>query len=165
MKAFPMSDSLKKSVNLGRHSRYCKVCHHGNRAEIEADFVNWKSLATIAKEFGLRNRMNIYRHAYALGLFEKRRRNLRAVLERIVERVDEVEVNAAAVISAVQALAKINIQGQWVERTGQVNLNELFERMSQQELEAYAREGELPEWFTRTVGVTVKDSANGKYDE
>jgi len=37
------------------------------------------------------------------------------VLERIVERVDEVEVNAAAVISAVQALAKINIQGQWVD--------------------------------------------------
>jgi len=103
--------------------------------------------------------------AYALGLFEKRRRNLRAVLERIVERVDEVEVNAAAVISAVQALAKINIQGQWVDRTEQVNLNELFERMSQQELEAYAREGALPEWFTRTVGVTVNDSANGKCDE
>ena len=37
------------------------------------------------------------------------------VLERILERVDEVEVNAAAVISAVQALAKINIQGQWVD--------------------------------------------------
>jgi hypothetical protein len=50
-------------------------------------------------------------------------------------------------------LAKINIQGQWVKRTEQVNLNELFERMSQQELEAYAREGALPEWFTRTVGV------------
>jgi hypothetical protein len=101
----------------------------------------------------------------SLGLFAKRRRNLRAVLERIVERVDEVEVNAAAVISAAQALAKINIQGQWVERTEQVNLNELIERMSKQELEAYAREGALPEWFARTVGATVKDSANGKYDE
>jgi hypothetical protein len=76
--------------------------------------------------------------------------------------VDEVEVNAAAVISAVRALAKINIQGQWVERTEQVNLNELFERMSQQELEAYAREGVLPEWFTRMVGVTADDSQESK---
>lgn len=152
-------------VSLGRHSRNCKVCAHEKCGEIEADFLEWKSPTIIAKQFHLKDRMNVYRHAHALGLFEKRRRNLRAVLERIVERVDEVEVNAAAVISAVQALAKINIQGQWVERTEQVNLNELFERMSQQELEAYAREGALPEWFTRTVGVTVKDSANGKYDE
>jgi hypothetical protein len=95
--------------------------------------LSWKSPAILAKEFRLGSRMTVYRHAHALGLFEKRRRNLRTVLERIVERVDEVEVNAAAIISAVQALAKINIRGQWIERTEHLDLNELFERMSQQQ--------------------------------
>jgi hypothetical protein len=143
-----------KAISLGRHIRNCRVCRHERCADIEADFVEWKSPATIAKEFSLGSRMTVYRHAHALGLFEKRRLNLRAVLERIIERVDEVEVNATAIISAVQALAKINVQGQWIERTEHVDLNELFERMSQQELEVYARDGALPEWFTRAVGVT-----------
>jgi hypothetical protein len=162
MKLIGTQPKTNKRVSLGRHGRYCKICNHENRAEIEADFVNWKGLSGITREFGLRNRMNIYRHAHALGLFEKRRRNLRAVLERIIERVDEVEVNAAAIISAVQALAKINFQGQWIERAEHVNLNELFERMSKQELDSYAREGILPEWFTRIVGVTADDSQESK---
>jgi hypothetical protein len=112
----------------------------------------------IAKEYRLTNRMNVYRHAHACGLFEKRRRNVRVVLERIIERVDEVDVNAAAIISAVQTLAKINGQGRLVERSEQINLNELFEKMSQQELEIYARDGALPQWFTRAVGVTQTHS-------
>ena len=41
------------------------------------------------------------------------------------------------------------------ERSAHVNLNELFERMSRDELEAYARDGKLPEWFTETVAVPV----------
>ena len=146
------------AVNLGRHKRNCKICTHERCAEIETDFVNWKSPALVAKEYRLTNRMNVYRHAHAHGLFEKRRRNVRIVLERIIERVDEVEVNAAAIISAVQALAKINGQGQWVDRSEQINLNELFERMSKQELEVYARDGALPQWFTREVGVTQAHS-------
>lgn len=32
--------------------------------------------------------------------------------------------------------------------------NELFERMSQEELEAYAWDGALPSWFTDTVAAT-----------
>jgi hypothetical protein len=51
-------------------------------------------------------------------------------------------------VTAVQAYAKINAQGQWIDRTEQVNLNELFERMTQEELEMYARDGQLPVWFT-----------------
>jgi hypothetical protein len=51
----------------------------------------------------------------------------------------------------VQAYAKINAQEQWIDRTEQVNLNELFERMTQEELEVYARDGQLPIWFTQTV--------------
>jgi type I restriction enzyme R subunit len=39
-----------------------------------------------------------------------------------------------------------------------VDLHELFDRMTQQELEAYARDGSLPTWFTATIGATATDS-------
>jgi hypothetical protein len=51
---------------------------------------------------------------------------------------------SAAVVTAVRAYPKINAQGQWIDRSEQVNLNELFERMTQEELEVYARDGQLP---------------------
>ena len=40
-------------VNLGRHQRYCTVCKHEQREEIEAAFVAWRSPASLAEEFGL----------------------------------------------------------------------------------------------------------------
>jgi len=95
--------------------------------------VNWESPAKLAEEYGLADRTTVYRHAHALGLFEKRKRNVRAALERIIEKSGEVEVTASAVVAAIQAYAKINAQGQWIERSAHVNLNELFERMSRDE--------------------------------
>jgi len=144
-----------KTISLGRHKASCMVCAHDHCAEIEADFVNWKSPAAIATEYRLSDRVSVYRHAHAFGLFEKRKRNLRAALERIIEKAGDVEVTAAAVVAAVQAYAKINAQGQWIDRSEHVNLNELFERMTQGELEAYARDGNLPNWFMQTVSATA----------
>jgi hypothetical protein len=144
-----------KPVSLDRHRRSCTVCEHERCTEIEADFVGWKSPALIAQEYGLADRTTVYRHAHAFGLFEKRKRNLRAALERIIEKADEVEVTSSAVVAAVQAYAKINAQDQWIERSEHLNLNELFDRMSKDELEAYARDGKLPAWFTETVGSPV----------
>lgn len=128
--------------------------------EMEADFVSWRSPGAIAQEYGLADRASVYRHAHALGLFSKRRRNLRAALERIIEKADEVDVTAAAVVAAVQAYSKINGNGQWVDRSEHVNLNELFERMTQGELEAYAKDGTVPDWFTTTLGATPKNGAD-----
>jgi hypothetical protein len=156
--AAPVLREASKPVNLGRHQRNCTVCAHAKREEIEADFLNWKSPALIAKEYRLADRQNVYRHAYALGLFEKRRRNIRAALEAIIEKASEVDVNAAAVVSAIQAYAKINAQGQWVDRSEHVNLNELFERMTREEMEAYAKDGTLPRWFSQIVSVTSASS-------
>jgi hypothetical protein len=65
-----------------------------------------------------------------------------------LRRAGEVGVTASAVVGAVQAYAKINSNGQWVDQSQQVNLNELFDQMSQKELEDYARDGSLPQWFT-----------------
>ncbi|MGB6975237.1 MAG: hypothetical protein WBD67_11190 [Terracidiphilus sp.] len=59
--------------------------------------------AAIAEEYGLADRTSVYRHAHALSLFAKRQRNIRAALERIIERAGEVDVTASAVVAAVQA--------------------------------------------------------------
>ena len=88
----PENESKTKTVSLGRHKRSCSICPHPNRAEIEAEFVAWRSPAALAQQYGLADRVSVYRHAHALGLFDKRRRNLRAALERIIEKAGEVEV-------------------------------------------------------------------------
>jgi hypothetical protein len=144
--------------SLGRHEKVCTICRHPRRNEIEHDFVGWCSPAEITKRYKLRDRSTVYRHAHALGLFAKRQRNVRAALEHIIERAGGVQVTAAAVVAAVQAYAKINAQGQWIDRTETVNLHDLFERMTQSELEAYARDGTLPAWFPQTVTATQTDS-------
>jgi hypothetical protein len=69
------------------------------------------------------------------------------------------------VVQAIQAYARINSAGEWVDRPEQVNLNELFERMTRDELAAYAREGALPDWFTTIVGATPADSQEDKASE
>ena len=146
-------------VSIGRHQRNCSVCAHAQREEIEADFIAWRSPATIATEYALADRTSVYRHAHATGLFEKRKRNIRAALERIIEKAGEVDVTASAVVSAVQAYSKINAAGQWIDRTEQVSLNDLFDRMSTAELEEYAQSGTLPKWFeAASVGATEGDS-------
>jgi hypothetical protein len=112
----------------------------------------WRAPAAIAEEFGLADRSSFYRHANAPGLFPKRQRNSRAALERTVERADSVDVTASAVVAPIGAYAKINAAGEWIDRTETISLNDLFDRMSTQELEAYAQTGALPEWFEVIVG-------------
>jgi hypothetical protein len=147
------------AVNLGRHQRQCTVCQHEQREEIEAAFVAWRSPASLVEEFGFADRTSIYRHAHAVGLFAKRQRNIRAALERIIEKAGEVDVTASAVVSAIQAYTKINAAGQWIDRSEQLNLNDLFDRMSTRELEEYAQNGTLPGWFeAATAGATREDS-------
>ncbi len=142
----------KKAVNRARHEFACKICKHAHRANIETDFISWKRPQQICEEYSLVDRTTIYRHAWATGLMEKRRRNVRAALESIIERAHDVEVTAAAVVQAVAAYARLNSEGRLVERSERVDLNQLFERMSQQELQTYAESGKLPDWFEGTVG-------------
>jgi len=146
-----MKHKVETPVSPGRHAAECKICSHPRRDEIEREFVNWRSPASITKLYKLGNRASVYRHAHALGLFPKRQRNVRAALEKIIEQAGDVEVNAAAVVSAVTAYARINSRGEMIERTETVNLNSLFERMSAEELDKYARDGTLPNWFESVV--------------
>jgi hypothetical protein len=138
-------------VNQGRHEAQCSICKHAQREEIEHEFLTWASPHKIAKAFGV-CRDSIYRHARAFDLLEPRRRNVRCALERIIERAGDVRVNANAIVSAVAAYSKLNANGQWIDRRETVNLNDLFLRMTEAEMRRYASKGELPEWFSATVG-------------
>ena len=81
---------------------------------------------------------------------------MRATLERIIEEAGEVEVNAASVVSAVSAYARINSRGEWVERAETVNLTEIFQRMTSSELKGDAKTGNLPDWFNAPTGATPR---------
>jgi hypothetical protein len=151
------------AVSQGRHEYHCTICSHSKREEIEQPFLDWSSPVRIAKKYGV-SRDAVYRHANALSLRDKRRRNLHSALERIIEKAGDVEVSAAAVVSAIAAYAKINASGQWVERSEHISLNELFDRMTGEEMERYAKEGVLPPWFEHTVGATGPDSRGGSND-
>jgi hypothetical protein len=96
---------------------------------------------------------------------EPRRRNVKAALERMIERVCDVSVNAAAIVAAIGAYSKINANGQWVERRETVDMVELFKRMSRDELRVYVDKGELPSWFTALVGHTATDSQGSEDDD
>jgi len=158
------TESRQKRPLRRRHQAGCKVCAHPEREQIETEWCAWANTSELAKQYGL-SRDSIYRHAAAFNLSERRAKNLRAALERIIEQADGVTVNAASVVSAIQAYAKINSAGQWVDRTEQVNLNDLFARMTAEELEAYAREGALPDWFTKIVGATPANSQGDTANE
>jgi hypothetical protein len=148
------------TVSIGRHKYHCTVCAHPQRQEIEQEWIGWGNTSRIAKTYGV-SRDALYRHARALDLFPKRQRNVRKALERIIEQAETVKVNAPAVVAAIQAYAKITNSGQWIERVQGTNMNELFDRMTTRELDAYARDGSLPEWFTTAVGAT---GSNGPED-
>jgi hypothetical protein len=49
------------------------------------------------------------------------------------------------VVGAIQACSKVNAQGQWIDRSENVNPSEFFDRMTTAELEAYVQDGRLPQ--------------------
>jgi len=100
---------------LERHSRKCAICHHPNRADMEEAFVNWRNADLIQTENDLPNYHTIYRHARALGLYERRRENLRFAAELLVEHADQAQPDANIILRAIHACARINDRGEWVE--------------------------------------------------
>lgn len=153
----------KKQTSQQRHARDCKVCNHKQREAIEREWISWGDTTEIAKTYKL-SRNSIYRHAEMMGLYEKRRRNVRAALERIIEKAGSVEVTAAAVVNAIQAYAKINANGEWVERVEHLDMKAVFDRMSREELDVYAREGRLPAWVDDFLGATRSQALSEEQD-
>ncbi|HXZ12795.1 MAG TPA: hypothetical protein VEG64_10405 [Candidatus Sulfotelmatobacter sp.] len=97
-----------------RHARGCTICNHPERAEIEEMFLHWRSTENITDTFKVGERC-IYRHAHATGLYHRRRKNLRFVLDTILQCADHVSINAMDIITAARTYAHINDDGEWVE--------------------------------------------------
>jgi hypothetical protein len=146
-----MKKTLLDARDLERHATRCTICRHPQLDEIEKEFVSWTSVGEIVKEFGIPERSSIYRHARATGLFEKRDRNIKLALGKIVERAGDIVPNANAIVAAAVALAKINTDGRYIERREVLSLTPVFERMTARELEDYASTGTLPVWAQSAV--------------
>jgi hypothetical protein len=97
-----------KQDRLALHRAKCSICKHPDREEIERDFLDWVSPRELAEHWKTGSYRAIYRHAHTVGLYEQRRKNWQAALDRIIERVGEVQVTAAAVISAIRLSAKLD---------------------------------------------------------
>src|SRR5689334_11402219 len=97
-----MTTRVAGNGNRGRHESQCSVCQHKQRKDIDRAFKHWTSPDDLAEQYSL-SRDAIYRHAHATALFEARGRNLKMALGRIIEKAADAPVNAAAVVSAVQA--------------------------------------------------------------
>jgi hypothetical protein len=117
------------------------VCRHEKRGEIESASLLGAVRRQLTEEYGLADRSSVYRHAHALGLFESDSGTCGPRLSASSKRRESVDVTAAAVVSAVQAYSKINAAGEWIDRTETVSMNDLFDRMSSQELEHTHRAG------------------------
>jgi hypothetical protein len=102
-----------QGVALERHKARCRICRHPRREEIEEDFLDWSSPRELAETYQLPDFRAIYRHATAVGLFDRRRRNIQRATDRIIERVADVDVNAWAVVAAIRIT--LNEERKWLD--------------------------------------------------
>ena len=113
---YPVSSDPSLPPDFSRHSRRCSICSHPDRDLIEGDFVRWRSPEKIAKDFHITDRISIYRHAHAVGLFHRRKRELGRVLENILESVEFCTASSCdVVIRAARLYSHLDDRGKWTE--------------------------------------------------
>jgi hypothetical protein len=158
----PLKDKGGAGVNLGWHQAQCTICLSSCRQEIDELFVDWVSPQVIADRYTNISRYSVYRHAHACDLFSKRAKNINRALERFIERVDTTIVNGSSIISAIKIYMKLNSAGQGTEQAQGADPKKLFERMSKEEREGFARDGTVPNWFSGAIGATPSDGQGGE---
>jgi hypothetical protein len=99
---------------LERHQSRCGICGHNLQDEIDERFINWEHVGQLANEFKIA-RSNLYRHANATGLFDRRDHNIRRALGRIIHNADHAFTTGDTVVRAVKVSAHINARGEWVK--------------------------------------------------
>ena len=97
-----------------RHARKCGICTHPDREAIEFAFIQWHNVDWIARKYRV-DPYSIYRHAHAVNLFDRRGRNVAAVLEKLMEDAAIVRASPASIIQAVRAYSRITDYVKWVE--------------------------------------------------
>ena len=110
-----LESRIASNPDFERHSRKCQVCHSRWVEEIEEAYFNWSSAQWIINSFNISYDDAVYRHARAIGLDVKRRRNVVIALEKLIEKVDEVTVTSSTVLRAVRALSCLNSNGRWTD--------------------------------------------------
>jgi len=149
-------------VNLGRHQAQCSICLSSYRQQIDELFIDWVSPYLIAKQYTGISPDSVYRHAHACDLFGKRRANILMALEKIIEGADRTPMEGSQIVSAIKIYVKLIGSGKGPEHVQATDPKKLLERMSQEEREAFARDGSLPDWFSSGEGATPGDSQEGE---
>jgi hypothetical protein len=144
------------NVNLGRHQSQCTICQHPKREEIEEYYLHWFGVDMLSSCYGV-TRYSIYRHVRALGLDKKRRATILLPLEHLIERAGWATLSGATVLAAIQFYMKITGAGREVKSDEGMSPKEMLERMSQEEREAFAKDGSIPEWISEATDVTPGD--------
>jgi hypothetical protein len=106
------SKPASRLTALQLHASHCQICGASDQDEIDEAFINWESVADIAREYNIDRRM-IYRHARGTRLFAKRDLNIRGSLGHIIQCAGNVPITADAVIRAVKTFAHMNARGEW----------------------------------------------------
>jgi len=88
--------------DIARHARKCTICHHKDRPVIDVDYLNWRSIQQIVKEYALTHRVALYRHAAATGLTALRKSTLHSVLDSIIEQAETVQVTGSTILRAMR---------------------------------------------------------------
>jgi hypothetical protein len=146
------------SVNQGRHQAQCSICKSAHLDAIEQDFIHWTSVSEIQQIYTV-TRYSVYRHAHAFDLFNKRAKNIRAALDKIIEQVNGVLVSGPTIISAIKMAMKMD------EKQEDPDPKKVFEQMSKAEREAFASDGSLPEWFSGARAAAPHGGERGEDEE
>ena len=100
--------------HLERHTRKCQICRHPDREYMEQEYEDWVKISLIARHYNVDD-SSLHRHLTAVGLVARRRNNVGAVLERIIERGAEKPVSGNTIIRAVKAYCCLTDDNKWIE--------------------------------------------------
>jgi hypothetical protein len=111
----PIERRPAKPIEMKRHVSHCTICKHPERAAIDEAFLHWWPIADLAYHFKLGNRLVVYRHAHAMGLFETRRARTQHALGYMIEQAQTVTPTGDCIIRAIRALSCLDENGRWHE--------------------------------------------------
>ena len=106
-----------RASSLKRHEAQCSICQSTYRKEFEENFLRWSTAADWSR-WGF-EKYTVYRHAHALGLFEKRRENYKSALERILETGSQTYTTAGNVVAAAKVLLELREKEEKAQRKAQ----------------------------------------------
>jgi hypothetical protein len=155
--------------DIARHRRKCAVCHHPEREAIEDLFIHWHSPEAIASHYEEDDEsitwISIYRHAYAFGLDETRRRNLRFVFEHILDQAGTTAATPASIIVAARALGScVDAAGQWNDPPKRVLVTNIVKKEPSDSPSAPAAPPAAPSCKTPTAEPVGAASRRPRFD-